>query len=195
MGDAGGGDFRAVLGFGEYEGALDGGLGVEGEAFGGPVGMHPALAEGCLDVMDESCGVARDASIAGVAEGGVGVVDLLDHGSDQAGEVGEIALEDGLAEIDVSEEAVEWVGWTMVGGGGEELAGDFGPVVGGGEGQGFFAVEMVEEAAFGEAGGLADVFNARGGVAFGADDVEGRIKDFGLGFVSCFGRDHGVSTG
>jgi len=44
--------------------------------------------------------------VAGIAEGGMGVVDLLNHGADQAGELGEISLDDRLAEIDVGEESV-----------------------------------------------------------------------------------------
>ena len=60
------------------------------------------------------------------------------------------------------------------------------PIVGGGQGQVFLAVEVVEEAAFGEPGSFADILNARGGVALGADDVESRIEEPGLRFVPCF---------
>src|SRR5271166_5325838 len=53
---------------------------------------------------------------------------------------------------------------------------------------------MMKEAALGEPGSFADVFNASCGVALGADDVQGRVEDAGFGFVSCFGFDHRIPT-
>src|SRR5277367_6810754 len=42
---------------------------------------------------------------------------------------------------------------------------------------------MVEEAALGELRGVANVLNARGGVAFGAEDLEGGVEELGFGLV------------
>jgi hypothetical protein len=42
---------------------------------------------------------------------------------------------------------------------------------------------MVEETALGEVCRVADVVNARGGVALGAEDVQGRVKKIGFRFV------------
>jgi len=56
--------------------------------------------------------VACDAVAAGLAEFGVGAVDLLDHGADQAGEVGQVALDEGFAQVDVGEQRSTGSGMT-----------------------------------------------------------------------------------
>jgi hypothetical protein len=188
MVDARGGDVWATFGFGENERALKDGLGVECEAFGGPVGVDSVHLDGFGDVGFETGGVLADAFIAGVAERWMGVVDLLHHGSDKARELGQVAAEERFAEVDVAEEPVEWVGEEVVGGGGEEVSGGEAPVLGCLEGEVFFAFEVMEEAAFGEFGGFADVFDARCGVAFGSDDLEGGVEELCFGVV--FGVGH-----
>ena len=50
-------------------------------------------------------------------------------------------------------------------------------MLGRGEREVFLAVEVVEEAALGESGGFADVFDAGGGVALGADHVESGVEE------------------
>ncbi len=185
--EAGGGNVRTLLGFRENEGSLNDGLGVEREASGGPLSLDAVLAHGFGDVGLERCGVPADALVAGFADGRVGLIHFLNHGSDEAGEVGQIALEDGLAEIDVGEEAVEGIGEELIGSGCEEAAGDAVPVVGGGERELFLALEVMEEAAFGEAGGLADVLDACCRVAFGADDVEGGVEQLLSSIRGLFG--------
>jgi hypothetical protein len=74
--------------------------------------------------------------------------------------------------------------------GSKERARAFDPVISCGQRQLFLAIEVVKEASFGQAGELADVLNARGGVSFGADYVQGRVEDPGLRFVSYFRRSH-----
>ena len=86
------GYLAGVFGLGQDERALDGGLGVEGQALRGPVRVDAALAHGFLNVRHQSCRVPADAPVAGLAQRRMRVVDLLHHGSDQAGEVGQIAL-------------------------------------------------------------------------------------------------------
>ena len=108
--DALGSNLGAMPGFGQNERALDGGLRVKGQAFGGPIGMHTALAHGFFDVRDEGCGVAAYTAVAGFAQIGVRVVDFLHHGSDQAGKVGQIAEQNVFAEIDVREQSIEGIG-------------------------------------------------------------------------------------
>ena len=188
--DAGSGDGWAAFGFGENERALKDGLGVECEAFGGPVGVDAVQLDGLGDVGYESGRVLADAFVAGIAEGRMGVVDLLHHGSDEAGELGQLAAEECLAEVDVAEEAIEWVGEEAVRGGGEEASCDEAPVVGCLEGEVFFAFEVMEEAAFGEFGGFTDVFDACCGVAFGADDLEGGVEELCFGVVFGVGHFH-----
>jgi len=84
---------------------------------------------------------------AGAADRGVRVIDFLNHGADQAGELGHLALEDRFAEIDVAEHAVERIGVIVVGRAGKQAAGEVRPVVRGRDGEGFLAGEVVEEGA------------------------------------------------
>jgi hypothetical protein len=55
--------------------------------------------------------------------------------------------------------------------------------LGGGQRQVFLAVEVMKEAAFGEAGGGADVVDARRSVAFGANDAYRRVDKLCPGVV------------
>src|ERR1700676_3839345 len=52
----------------------------------------------------------------------------------------------------------------------------------------------MEEAAFGESGRFANVFDPRGAVAFGPDDMESGVQEFRFGFVLCFSHFHGASN-
>jgi hypothetical protein len=184
--ETGGGYLGAVLGLGENEGSLDDCLDVKCQAARAPVAGDTALANGLRDVRLESCGMSADALLTCLADGRVCSIDLLHHGSDEAGKVGQVTLKDGLAEIDVGEQAVEWVDELAVGCGGEEAPGDGAPMLGGRERQFFFTAEVMEEAAFGEASSLAEIFDTGSGIAFGADDVEGGVQDLGLRFVLCW---------
>ncbi len=112
------------------------------------------------------------------------LVDFLNHGADQAGELRQFALQDRFAEIHVGQKAVQGVGQRLIGRRFEHGTGPSSPILRHRERQVFFGVEMMEEAAFGELSRLADVFNAGGGVALVADDVESRVEELGLGFVS-----------
>jgi hypothetical protein len=86
--DGGGGDVRATGSFGEDESSLKDGLGVQRETLGGPVRLDAVLVDGFGDVRFERGGVIGDAPAAGVADEGMGLVDLLDDGAGEAGEVG-----------------------------------------------------------------------------------------------------------
>ena len=81
---------------------------------------------------------------------------------------------------------LERVGENLIGGRDEDAIGKGGKVLRSGKRQVFFAREVMEETALGESGSLADVLNARGGIALGANDIEGGIEDFGSGIVMRF---------
>ena len=55
-------------------------------------------------------------------------------------------------------------------------------MLGGGDRQLFFALEVVKETALGEPCGFANVFNAGCRVSLGADHVKGGIQDSGFRF-------------
>ena len=143
------------------------------------------------DVGFETGGVLADAFVAGVAEGWMGVVDLLHHGADETGELRVVRHGEVLCGSRYSR------------GGGRVGRGGSGrrrrqrrppvteaPMIGCLEGEIFFAFEVMEEAAFGEFGGFADVFDACCGIAFGADDLEGGVEKLCFGVVFGVGHFH-----
>jgi hypothetical protein len=99
--EAGGGDFRAFSGFGEDEGSLKDRLGVEGETSRGPVGNNAVFPDRLSNVGLESRGVIGDALFTGLTDRRMRSVDFLHHGSDKAGEIGQITLKQRFAEFDV----------------------------------------------------------------------------------------------
>lgn len=182
----------AVLGLGEDESALDDGLRVKREAHRSPVGMEVVLAHGIRDVGFECRGMLGDAPAAGVPNGWMRLVDFLDGGAGEAGEVGQFALQDRFAEIHVGEQAIEGIRQGSIAGRCKHALGPGSPVLGCGECEVFLALEVVEEAALGKPGRFANVLDPCGCIAFSADDVQCRVEKPGLRFVSCIGFRHGI---
>ena len=107
---------------------------------------------------------------------GMGVVGLLHHRAEQAGELRQVALKDRLAEIDVAEHPLARVGEARIGRGVEHGVGVRGEMGRRGDGAGFLAGEVMEERALGEAGLGADVLDAGGRIALRADHVDGGVE-------------------
>jgi hypothetical protein len=103
-------------------------------------------------------GVGAD---AGVADRGVHFVDFLHHRSDETGELWYPAPEDCLAEIDVAENAIKWILVLVVRRALEKRASHLRPVVSRRNCEGFLALEVVEERAFGDARLTAKVIHGR----------------------------------
>src|ERR1039457_1104177 len=177
------GSLRALGGLGEDKRTLQDGLHEVADAFGGPGCIGCVEILGGLHVSSEGVDMRGERMLAGGADVGVGRVGLLDKGAEQAGVVGQFAGEDGGAEVEVAEQAVDGVLGVVVGRGGEESSGALFPVVDGGESEIILGLEVVEEAALGDAGFAADVVDGGGGVAFGANDVEGSMEQPEPGLV------------
>ena len=182
-----GGDLRAALGLGEDEGALQHRLHVQGEALGAPWRFMPRCCMAAAMSVSIFSACSYDGARAGIANGGIGLVRLLHHRSGEAGELGYAADEDRFAEIDVAEQAISGSAVRVVGRAGKQGAGRLRPEVGGGDGEVFLAFEVVEEGALGDAGGGAQVIDAGGRVALGADHGEGGAEDLGAG--GCLGGE------
>ena len=99
----------------ENEGALEDGLGMSCEARRRPIGRDPARRHGLRDIRLQRRCMAEDAGGAGLADRGMRPVNFLGHGPDETGELGEIAFDDRLAELDVTEQAVKRVVMLVVG--------------------------------------------------------------------------------
>ena len=92
-----GGRFVRILrldGTAQYE------LGVASEARRSPWATDPMGVHGGLDVGLAGARVVEDAGGAGLSNRGVGLEHLLHHRPDDAGELGELALEEVAAEVD-----------------------------------------------------------------------------------------------
>ena len=182
-------DVGAAFGLGENERALQHRLCVQREALRRPVASDAALLHRLGDIGFDLFGMAADAGVAGVANGGMGVVDLLHHRADEAGEIRHVALEQRAAEIDVAEHAIERILVRVIGRGREEGAGHLRPVIRRRNGERFLAVEMMEERALRHAGARAQLIDRGRDVALLADHGEGRIQQLlpGRGHAG-FGR-------
>src|ERR1035441_9184083 len=95
-----------VFGLGQNKGALDRGLCVKSQALSSPVGVT-ALTHRRFDVRLEGGSVVADALVACSPDFRMRLVDLLHHSSCQASEIGKIALQNGFAEVDICQYAVD----------------------------------------------------------------------------------------
>ncbi len=82
-----------------------------------------------------------DVALAGLAHRRMRLVGLLHHRAEQAGELGQLALKDRLAEIDVAEHVCARVGQPRVRGRVEDRVGACGEMCRGRDGAGFLAGE------------------------------------------------------
>ena len=174
---------RPLPGLGQDEGALDHCLHVEGETFCAPRRVGCIAASGFGDVLGHCRRVCADVPIARSAKRGVSVVSFLDHRAEQTGEIREGTLQDRDAEVDVAQQPIERVGGILIRRCCKHGVSHRREVSGCGKCQIFLALEVMEEAALGEAGCLADVFDARRAIALGANDVQRCIKESDLGCV------------
>ena len=172
-----------ALGFGQDERALQRGLGVVRQALCGPVGIR-RVQRACLgDVFGDGLGVRVNTHPARITNGGVGFKRLLHHGAQQAGEIGQLALQNLGAKVDVGEHPLTRVGNLLIRRAGEQAAGHLGPITCGLNRQLFLALEVVEEAALAHARRVADVVHRGGGVALGAKHLQGGVQQLGFGGV------------
>jgi len=104
------------------------------------------------------------------------VVDFLNHGPDETCEVRQVALQNCFAEVHIRKQPLERIGQLAVGRGGEEGAGHVSPIRSRRESQVLLAFEVMEEAALGQPRRFANILNACGCIALGADDVQGRVE-------------------
>jgi hypothetical protein len=102
-------------------------------------------------------------------------VRLLHHRAGEAGETGDVALQQAAAKLEVAAHALERIGGGVERGGGEHLVRDFRPALRGRDRQRFLAVEVVKERALGQPGGPADVVDRGGGITLRPDHVHGRL--------------------
>src|SRR5690242_2917183 len=111
------------------------------------------------------------------------LVGLLHHRPEEAGELGELALQHDPAEVDVPQQPLERIGELPVRGLREHALRHLGEVLGRGDRELVLAVEVVEKASLGESGGIADLVDRGRLVALGADHMQGGVEKLPLRFV------------
>ena len=181
---------RTALGLGQDEGALQCGLGVQRQAVGRPVGLRGVLRLGLRDGGHQRLRMGLDALGTGLAQSRVGGEGFLHHRAQQAGEFGRLALQQLRAEVDVGQQADPRVNGLLVGRLGEQRAGHRVPVRHRAQRQVVLGLEVVEEAALGDAGGGADVVHRGGVVALAADGLQRGAEQSGAGIDGCFWHEH-----
>src|SRR5579862_4552858 len=179
--DAGGGDLGAVLRFGQNKGSLQDCLGMNRETLRGPPGADAALAHRLGDIRVERGSVIEDARAAGIADGRVRCECFLHHRADQTGELGHIAFQELLAEIDIAEHAVERIGVPVIGRRRKQLAGHLRPMVCGRSAKIFLALEVMEKGALCHTGSRAKIIDGCCRIALFTHHVERGIQKTGAG--------------
>jgi len=181
---------RAAGGLGQDESALQNRLRVQRKRSSAPVGRKPTGVDGRPDVGFQRGGVAGDAARAGVAKGRDGLIGLLHHGADEAGEFRYLALQQSLAEGNVAEHALQRIGVVVIRRSGKQRAGDLRPVIRRRYGQRILAPEMMEESALGDARCRAKLIDAGRRIAFGPHHRQRRIEQLRPGIGLCGGSGH-----
>src|SRR5208337_1671228 len=145
--EAVGGDFGAVFRLGEDKGPLQHRLGEQGGALRAPCGPGRVERLGLFEIRLEAPGVLAYVTVAGLADRGMGVVSLLHHRAEQAGELRQFSLKDRPAELDIAEHPRAGVWQERVGGGVEQRFGARGEMRRRRDGASLLAGEMMKERA------------------------------------------------
>ena len=177
---------------GENKGALQDRLSVPGQTRWRPVGNDAALLHRRRDIRLERCGMAEDAFRTGLANPLRRAVGLLHHGADEAGEFGNVALNDRLAEVDIGEHAIQRIVMVVIRRGLEKRRSCLRPERRRRDAKRFLAVEVMKEGPFGDASRLAQIVNSRCCKTLLAHDVAGRFEKPGSG-TAAFGLIFGWS--
>lgn len=105
-------------------------------------------------------------------------MNLLHHGADEAGELGDVAAQKLFAKIDVSQKAVQRIADFLIGRGFENLVRNGGPILSRRDRHIFFRFEVMKERALGDSRRFAKVIDRRRGIALRADHFQCRVQNF-----------------
>jgi hypothetical protein len=101
----------------------------------------------------------------------------LRHCAYEAGESGEFAFDDRLAELDIAEQPVERVVVVVIRRVLEECGRRFRPIRGGGDAERFLVLKVMEESALRDCGRLAEVLDRGRRKALRTDNVPRRLEE------------------
>ena len=153
-------------------------LGVQRGTPGRPVGARRIARHRLVDIGFELLCMTADTRVAGVADGGMGVVGLLHHRADEASELGDFASDERPAEIEVGQHPVERIFVLVIRRGGEQRPRGFGPIIGHRNAKRLLGREMMEKRAFGDARCGAQLVDCRRRIAVGANGFYRGVEQF-----------------
>ena len=164
-------DLRVLLRFGEDEAALQHALYEIADArrFPRRVGRVKLLRRG--KIAGQHRDVVGQHAVAGRAQRRVRCVNFLHRRADQAGVLRNLAAQHGDAQIDVAEDSVARIVLRLIGRRAEQHLSHRLELLDRGDAELFLAVEVMKEAALGKPCGLADIVDAGGRIALGANDI------------------------
>lgn len=116
--------------------------------------------------------------IAGIADAWVGFKSLLNHHSERACEIGQFTLYEHCAKSDLGQKTFTRITYRPIRRAHKNFAGDRIPVLDGAEGKVHFFIEMVEEAASGDASRGTNVVDRSRGVALDTYDPQCGVEKF-----------------
>ena len=102
------------------------GLGMRSKTGSAPTRFDSSGLHRRPDIGLERDGVPEDAGCAGFEDRRRRAINLLRHGADETGEIGEVAVDDVLAEIHIPKQAIERVVMTLAGSIGNQGPGGLG---------------------------------------------------------------------
>ncbi len=111
-------------------------------------------------------------------------------GADQASVKRDLAGNERDAKIDIAQHAIARIAQRTVRRAAKQRRRHRAEALDGGNPKVFLAVEMMKEAAFGDARRGADVVDRAAGIALGPDNIAGRIEQLGAGLRGCLRSIH-----
>ena len=188
-------DLGAALRLCEHKGALQNRLGIERQTLRAPLRSGRIERSRRSDVPSNLGSVRADIGVTCAADRGVGVVGLLHHGAEEAGELGDGSDQYRRAEIDVAEQAIQGIRQLAIGRVTEKPLGHLRKMRGRGDRKVFLALEVMKERTLREAGRAADIVHRARRVALRADHMHRRVEQAGARVGPGPGRRyvHGVA--
>src|ERR1700722_14541269 len=164
--DARGRNGRAARGLGQNEGSLQDRLGMQRQALSGPGDAQPIVLHRLRNIRFNRGSVSAEACLTRLANLRVRAIDLLHQRAEKTGELGDFALEELLAKIEVAQDPMERIAVLLVRRAAEKDRWCVGPVVRRSDRKRLLALEMVKECALGDAGLDTKLIDRRRRIAF-----------------------------
>jgi hypothetical protein len=182
--------FRPAMRLGQNERPLNHGLCVQRQAARRPLTLHAIHPHRLGNVRLQCCRMAPDTPLACLAQLRMRLVHLLHHRSHQAGELGQLPLQQRFPKIDVRQQPVHWILRRVVLSLPKQPPRHEVPVLGCRQRQLCLTLEVVEEAALRQPRRLADVLHPGRCISLGSNEMQRGVQQLSPRFVLCLCNPH-----